>query len=98
MTDEYSESGSPIHRYDDSENDKPGWTPPDMDDSSIEAISDHIEKHIGPIDNVWHELISDLVHLDVHQVAPTPDRPWWTLATSGMSDIPMSVPEGAGSV
>lgn len=95
MTDEYSESGAPIHRYDDSDNDKPGWTPRNMDDSSIEAISDHIEKHVGPIENVWHELISDLVHIDVHQIAPTDERPWWTLVTSGMSDIPMSAPEGA---
>lgn len=94
MTDEYSESGDPIHRYDDKGDDQPGWTPPNMEDSSMEAISDHIEAHIGPIDNVWHELISDLVHIDVHQVAPTEERPWWTLVTSGMSDISMSTPEG----
>ena len=65
-----------------------------MSDSSMEAISDHIEKHIGPIGNVWHEIISDLVHIDVHQVAPTEDRPYWTLITSGMSDRPMQAPAG----
>lgn len=60
----------------------------------MEAISDHIEKHAGPIGNVWHEIVSDLVHIDVHQVAPTKDRPYWTLVTSGMSDLPMNTPEG----
>lgn len=65
-----------------------------MEDNSIDAISDHIEKHIGPIAMVWHELISDLVHIDVYQIAPTEDRPFWTLVTSGMSDLPMKAPEG----
>jgi hypothetical protein len=65
-----------------------------MADNSIEAISNHIEAHIGPIATVWHEIMSDLVHIDVHQVAPTEDRPYWTLVTSGMSDKPMPAPTG----
>ncbi len=60
-----------------------------MSDNSIEAITAHIEKHVGPISNVWHEIMSDIVHVDVHQVAPTEERPYWTLITSGMSDLPM---------
>lgn len=65
------------------------------DGASMELIEAHIEKHIGPIQTVFHELMSDLVHVDVHQVPPTDDRPFWTLVTSGMSDRPMTVPEGA---
>ncbi len=65
------------------------------DEENIEAISDHIENWIGPVDGVFHELISDLVHIDIHLVKPTEDQPFWTLVTSGMSDRPMSVPEGA---
>lgn len=91
MSDEISESGAPIHRHKARESD---WTPPNMEDSALEAISDHIEKHIGPIATVWHEIISDLVHIDVHQVAPTEERPYWTLVTSGMSDLKMTVPPG----
>jgi hypothetical protein len=34
------------------------------------------------------------VHIDVHQVAPTAERPYWTLITSGMSDKPMPAPPG----
>lgn len=87
MNDETSESGAPIHRYKPRET---KWEPPNMDDSQIEPISDHIERHIGKIDNVWHENLSDIVHIDVHQVAPTVERPYWTLVTSGMSDLPMA--------
>ncbi len=64
------------------------------DSENIEKISDHIEAHIGPIENVFHELISDLVHIDVHIVHPTPERPFYTLVTSGMSDKPMHPPAG----
>jgi hypothetical protein len=45
---------------------------------------------------VFHEVISDLVHVDVLQVPPTEDRPYWTLVTSGMSDLAMTTPKEAG--
>lgn len=60
----------------------------------MEAISEHIEEHVGKIDCVYHELISHIVHIDIHRSSPTPDRPYYTLVTSGMSDIPMTAPEG----
>jgi hypothetical protein len=65
------------------------------DESLIEAISAHIEKHVGTIDQVFHELVSDLVHIDVHWVKPTPERRCHTLVTSGMSERAMAAPEGA---
>lgn len=65
------------------------------DADAIEAISNHIEQHIGPIESVFHELVSDLVHLDIHWIAPTPDRPWNVLFTTGMSERPMTVPKEA---
>jgi hypothetical protein len=52
------------------------------------------ETHLGEIHDVYHELISDLVHIDIHHVAPDDERPFHTLVTSGMSDLPMTVPEG----
>lgn len=63
------------------------------DSENIEAISDHIEAHLGPIKMVFHELMSDMVHIDVHWVKPTKHRPWHTLVTSGMSDRCMTVPD-----
>src|SRR5688500_3683433 len=90
---EHSESGSPIYRY--SEQQAKGLQPAVGDSENIEAIANHIEKHVGPPDQVFHELVSTLVHIDVHMVAPTPQRNFFTLVTSGMSDKPMTVPEGA---
>ncbi len=83
-----SMSGAPIFRYTDGEKE---WESP-TGEECIEEISDHIEKYIGQIDMVFHELISDTVHIDVHHVKPTPERPYHTLVTSGMSDLAMNVP------
>lgn len=85
-------SGAPIFRYTDGEKE---WEAPHGEEC-LEAISAHIERHVGPVEMVFHEILSDTVHIDVHQVAPTPERPFHTLVTSGMSDLPMAVPEGSG--
>lgn len=87
---ERSESGSPIYRHAPRERE---WEPAGGE-SALEQISDHIERHVGKIEMVYHELVSDLVHLDVHWIAPAPERNFHTLVTSGMSDRPMTVPEG----
>jgi hypothetical protein len=67
------------------------------DEATIAAVEDHIERYVGKPANVFHELISDKVHLDVHIVEPTTKRPWHTLVTSGMSDRPMTVPDDSTS-
>ncbi|WP_139925399.1 suppressor of fused domain protein [Hymenobacter sp. DG01] len=90
---EMSPSGAPVYRYE-------GVEPAEFslasgDDETIEAISNHIERHIGPVSGVFHELISDKVHIDVHFVEPSADFPFKVLVTSGMSDLPMAAPEGA---
>lgn len=82
-------SGQPIFRYPDGEKE---WEAPHSEEN-IEQISAHIENHVGEVSMVFHEIISDTVHIDVHHVKPTPERPFHTLITSGMSDFPMSVPE-----
>jgi hypothetical protein len=72
-----------------------GFEPSVGDSLHLEAISQHIEEHLGEIAFVWHELVSDLVHVDVSYVAPSEGRAWHTFVTSGMSDRPMAVPPGA---
>jgi hypothetical protein len=47
------------------------------------------------VESVFHELVSDLVHIDLHWVPPQPERDYHTLVTTGMSDRPMTVPAGA---
>ncbi len=88
---ELSESGSPIYRY---ENKPRDFEFAIGDSENIDKISDHIEAYIGPISNVFHEIVSDLIHIDIHIVPPTPSRNYYTLVTSGMSDRAMSAPEG----
>ncbi|MFC4991556.1 suppressor of fused domain protein [Rubritalea tangerina] len=88
---ERSESGAPIYRYEERE------VPFEVAsgyEQTIDRVSAHVEQHIGAVASVYHEIISDLVHLDVHIVAPTAERNFYTLVTSGMSDLPMKAPEG----
>lgn len=87
---ERSKSGAPIHRHERTER---GFEFAEGDSENIEKISAHIEEHIGPVATVLHEVISDLVHVDIHVVEPTPERDFYTLVTSGMSDRPMESPE-----
>ena len=90
---EVTDGGSTIYRH--KARAAPTFAPPDMSESNLQAIDDHVAEHIGKIENVWHEIVSDLVHIDVHVVPPRPERPYYTLVTSGMSDLPMNAPEGA---
>jgi hypothetical protein len=59
------------------------------------SIGEHIEKHIGPVHRVWHEINPSPVQVDIVQVAPTDERPFWTMVTLGMSHQPMQVPDDA---
>ncbi len=88
---ETSPSGALIHRYETPDRDFEAVA---GDSEHMELISDHIEEHIGPVANVFHEIISDRVHIDIHIVEPSEDRPFYTLVSSGMSDLPMKAPEG----
>ena len=60
----------------------------------LPTITGHIEKYFGADFFVLHDEKSSTVHVDVHVVRPTPKRPFFTLLTSGMSDLDMRVPEG----
>lgn len=85
---EHSGSGSPIYRHNEPSEPVPGDQSP-----AAEAIEAHVERHIGPIEQVYHELVSPYVHLDVLEVPAHDDRPWHTLVTCGMSAQPMVVPD-----
>jgi hypothetical protein len=79
-----------VHRHEAPEE---GFVPAAGDDESIAAIGAHVEEHLGPIDSVFHELLSDRVHVDIHRVPPNDANPFLTLVTSGMSDRPMNSPD-----
>jgi hypothetical protein len=65
------------------------------DSQTIQRVADHITRHIGPIAWQFHEIASDAVHIDIHIVAPTEQRPFYTLITSGMGERPMVTPINA---
>lgn len=60
----------------------------------LSEMSNHVQNHFGRTSFVLHEEKSATVHVDVHVVPPNADRPYFTLLTSGMSDLNMHVPEG----
>jgi hypothetical protein len=62
---------------------------------NLPAVEAHIARHIGEPVSVFHEVVSTTVHIDVHIVPASEEKPWITLVTSGMSDIPMNAPDGA---
>jgi len=90
-TSERSGSGAPIYKHAER---KTPFTPPKHSTDHLEEIEAHIEKHIGKIETVFHEIVSDLIHLDVLFIKATPERPYHVLVTSGVSDEPMKVPKG----
>jgi len=59
----------------------------------IEALDAHLTKHLGDPGTVFHELVSDRVHVDVFSSPPTEDLPFHTLVTCGMSELPMKAPD-----
>ena len=91
-TDEYSPGGSPIYRYKTPE--KQGFRPPETEAASMEAIEKHMDK-IFPNRGgfVYHEIMSDLVHIDVHILRPAGPDDCYVVYTTGMSDLPMNLPE-----
>lgn len=90
--DEVSKGGSPIYRYEDKENE--GWRPPEAYGVYAEEINAHFQ---GLFPNreefVFHELLSDLVHIDVNIMRPDETHPYYVMYTTGMSDMPMTLPE-----
>ncbi len=66
-----------------------------VETACVDEIENHMARFFGPVANVFHELVSDKIHIDVHFIPPTPERNHWTLFTTGMSALPMTVPDGA---
>ncbi len=65
------------------------------DEATIAAVVAHVEGHLGTVASVWHELVSEWVHLDVHAIAASEAHEAITLFTTGMSDLPMAVDDAA---
>jgi hypothetical protein len=89
---EFSASGTPIYRHNRPVEGISEAAP--FDQESHQALTQHITRYVGPIDHVLHEPLPETIPIDLHIVAPTPERNYFTLVTAGMSDLPMRVPPG----
>lgn len=61
--------------------------------ADMETISHHIEKYIGKIHIVFHEIVSDDLHIDICHVKSSLLRRYEVLVTMGMSAKAMSIPD-----
>lgn len=58
-----------------------------------DAVEAHLEQYFGHCDNVFHEIVSPDIHVDIYIMAPTPERNYYVLSTFGMGAHRMDVPE-----
>jgi len=86
---EKSKDGTTIYKYEESADYAP---PAPME--YVEEIVAHFETVFpGRTSSVFHEIISDTIHIDVNIMEPTEEEPFWVLYTNGMSDLPMTLPD-----
>lgn len=90
MDEERSPGGSQIKRYEARDQE---FVPAAGDPDLIEGLTDHVERYLGREPTVFHELVSDVVHIDVLFAAPTDEFPFHTAMTCGMSERPMAAPD-----
>lgn len=64
----------------------------EVDPEWMKQIEAHVARHVAPPEHVFHEIVSDRVHIDVHVVSPGATHPYWLLFTTGMSARPMTLP------
>ena len=62
-------------------------------EEEMEAVEGHIQQYFGKVENVFHELVSPDIHVDICMVPPTEERDYCTLVTMGMGAHRMNVPE-----
>ena len=85
---ERSSGGGPIYRH---QNVAPSTG--SVEHADDQRISEHLAAVHGGESFVFHELVSDRVHVDIHVLAPTAKHPFYLAVTSGMSARPMTVPD-----
>ena len=61
-------------------------------EEDMNALEHHIEEYFGSYENVFHEISSPDIHVDVVVIEPTRERNYYVLVTMGMGARKMSVP------
>lgn len=62
-------------------------------EQEIECIETHITRYFGKFEQVFHEIVSPDIHVDIAILPPIPGRNYYTLITMGMGAHRMHVPE-----
>ena len=62
-------------------------------EDALDRFEAFVAEHFGPYSKVFHEKVSEDIHVDVIVVPPTGETPYYTLVTMGMGAYPMAVPE-----
>ncbi len=70
-----------------------GSSPEVYTEEEMSAIEQHIKNTFGEFENVFHELVSPDIHVDICVVSPSERRNYYTLVTMGMGAHRMNVPE-----
>ena len=61
------------------------FTPPEFySEKDSEIIDEAIAKYFGKFNNVFHEIISDTIHIDIAIIEPNENKDYYTLATFGV--------------
>lgn len=88
------EDDSCDHSDNDDTQDEEEFSNPEVyTEEEMEAVEGHIEQYFGEIENVFHEIVSPDIHVDICMVPPTEERDYYTLVTMGMGAHRMNVPE-----
>ncbi|MDW2998468.1 DUF2185 domain-containing protein [Faecalibacterium prausnitzii] len=88
------EDDSCDHSDNDDTQDEEEFSNPEVyTEEEMEAVEGHIEQYFGKFENVFHELVSPDIHVDICVVPPSEDRDYCTLVTMGMGAHRMNVPE-----
>ena len=67
--------------------------PPELyTEEEMYIVERHIETNFGTYENVFHEIVSPDIHLDICIVEPTEERSYYMLVTLGMGAHRMNVP------
>jgi hypothetical protein len=70
----------------------PGSVPDYYAEGDLGLLEAHIEKYFGSYQNVFHEIESPDIHVDIAVVDPSPGRNYYTLVTMGMGARKMKTP------
>jgi len=52
-------------------------------EKDLEILESFIEENFGQYENVFHEFVSDIVHVDIAIIEPNPTKDYYTLVTIG---------------